>query len=103
MTRSVPDSPAPAQRSTAPQRSGVEGGASPGPKTSAGAGPLRLPLPPELTQRGTCPFDPPPALDRIREESPVTAITLLDGSAAWLVSGYEQARLVLSDSRFSSE
>ena len=64
---------------------------------------MRLPLPPELLQRGYCPFDPPEALDRMRAQSTVSPVALLDGRTTWVVTGFEQARAVLSDRRFSSD
>lgn len=53
--------------------------------------------------RGGCPFDPPPALGRLRERGPVTRMRLPDGSTPWLVTGYEQLRAVLADRRFSAD
>jgi cytochrome P450 len=64
---------------------------------------MRLPLPPELLQRGYCPFDPPEALDRMRAQSTVSPVALLDGRTTWVVTDFEQARAVLSDRRFSSD
>jgi cytochrome P450 len=54
-------------------------------------------------QRRTCPFDPPPALSRLRDEAGVTRVTLWDGSTPWLVTRYEQVRAVLADPRFSAD
>jgi cytochrome P450 len=59
-------------------------------------------MPPELLDR-TCPFDPPAALDHLREQSPVSPVAMLNGATMWLVSGYAEARTVLSDPRFSSD
>ena len=64
---------------------------------------LQLPLPPELLQRGRCPFDPPEALDRMRAQSAVSPVTLRNGRTAWVVTGFDLARAVLSDPRFSSD
>ncbi|AXG82119.1 cytochrome P450 [Streptomyces paludis] len=64
-----------------------------------------LPYPPALTApapRGGCPFAPPPAYERAREETPVTRVTLWDGSSCWLVTRYEDVRSVLGDARFSA-
>ena len=36
-----------------------------------------LPLPPELIERGRCPFDPPAALDRMQAQAPVGEVTML--------------------------
>jgi cytochrome P450 len=76
--------------------------------SSAGAAPTdetrtRLPLPPELIDRGRCPFDPPVALERMREQAPVSQVTMLNGATVWMVTGYQEARMVLSDPRFSAD
>jgi cytochrome P450 len=64
---------------------------------------LQLPLPPEFLQRDGCPFDPPRALDRMRAQSTVSPVMLRNGRTAWLVTGFDQARAVLSDPRFSAD
>ena len=64
---------------------------------------MRLPLPPELVERGSCPFDPPAELDRMRGQSAVSPVALLNGRTAWVVTGFDLARAVLSDRRFSSD
>jgi cytochrome P450 len=64
---------------------------------------LGLPLPPELVERGRCPFDPPVGLDRMREQSTVSPVALLNGHTVWVVTGFDQARAVLSDRRFSAD
>ncbi|WP_411146802.1 cytochrome P450 [Streptomyces sp. x-80] len=53
--------------------------------------------------RGGCPFDPPPTVDRPREQGAVIRMRLPDGSTPWLVTGYPELRAVLSDSRFSAD
>ncbi|BAU88124.1 cytochrome P450 [Streptomyces laurentii] len=45
------------------------------------------------------PFDPPAAL---RERGPIGRMTFPDGHDGWIVTGYRQARRILSDKRFSS-
>lgn len=72
-------------------------------ETGADEARSRLPLPPELTDRGGCPFDPPAALERMREQAPVSEVTMLNGTRIWMVTGYPEARLVLSDPRFSAD
>ncbi|GAB2664013.1 cytochrome P450 [Saccharopolyspora gloriosae] len=64
---------------------------------------MRRPLPPELIERGECPFDPPAELGRLRGEGPVAPITLLNGARAWMVTGYREAREAFGDPRFSSD
>ncbi|WP_442938965.1 cytochrome P450 [Nonomuraea sp. K271] len=53
-----------------------------------------------MVERGRCPFDPPAGL---RDKSAVRRLELLNGAPAWLVTGFEEARTVLSDSRFSAD
>lgn len=52
---------------------------------------------------GSCPFDPPPAYVAAAREGAVTRAALPDGTAAWLVTGYEEVRAVLADPRFSAD
>ena len=49
-----------------------------------------------------CPFDPPAALGTLRAEEPLARMTYPDGHEGWVVTGYDVARAVLSDQRFSS-
>ncbi|GAA2033674.1 cytochrome P450 [Catenulispora yoronensis] len=53
--------------------------------------------------RGGCPFDPPPAYDRAREEAPVSRVRLWDGTTAWMLTRHEDVRAVLADKRFSAD
>ncbi|WP_211239673.1 cytochrome P450 [Jiangella gansuensis] len=48
------------------------------------------------------PFHPPAAYAQLRATAPVARVRLWDGSTAWLVTGYEEARAVLADPRVSS-
>ncbi|MER5423368.1 cytochrome P450 [Streptosporangium roseum] len=61
---------------------------------------MRRILPADMVERGRCPFDPPPGL---RGEGAVRSLGLLNGARAWLVTGFEEARTVLSDARFSAD
>nr|WP_245740256.1 cytochrome P450 [Nonomuraea maritima] len=61
---------------------------------------MRRILPVDMVERGRCPFDPPPGL---RGEGAVRPLDLLNGARAWLVTGFEEARTVLSDARFSAD
>jgi cytochrome P450 len=63
---------------------------------------LRLRLPPELVERAR-PFDPPTALEEMRASAPVQRVRLLDGTGIWMVTGFAEARVVLSDPRFSAD
>ena len=47
--------------------------------------------------------NPFPLFAEVREQGPVHAITLADGHAAWLVVGYDEAKLMLNDTRLSKD
>ncbi|WP_091080797.1 cytochrome P450 [Micromonospora nigra] len=49
------------------------------------------------------PFVLPPALAELAERSPVGRSTLPGGEPFWLVCGYDEARAVLADPRFSAD
>ncbi|MEV5893428.1 cytochrome P450 [Nonomuraea fuscirosea] len=61
---------------------------------------MRQILPMDLVERGRCPFDPPPGL---RGQGAIRPVDLLNGARAWLVTGFNEARTVLSDARFSAD
>ncbi|WP_405833806.1 cytochrome P450 [Streptomyces sp. NBC_01176] len=65
---------------------------------TAPAPPLDLPAP-----YGSRPFDPPPAYTAAAHDAAVTRAALPDGTACWLVTGYEEVRAVLADPRFSAD
>lgn len=48
-----------------------------------------------------CPGELAPEFARMRTEQPVVRVTLPSGDTAWLVSRYEDTRMVLTDHRFS--
>ncbi|MBK3571832.1 cytochrome P450 [Streptomyces sp. MBT62] len=52
---------------------------------------------------GSCPFSPPPAHTAAAREAAVTRAVLPDGTACWLVTGYDEVRAVLADARFSAD
>ncbi|MFD2348545.1 hypothetical protein ACFSTC_02825 [Nonomuraea ferruginea] len=56
-----------------------------------------------MLERGRCPFDPPPGLRERRGQGAVQPLPLRNGAQAWLVTGFEEARTVLSDPRFSAD
>lgn len=49
-----------------------------------------------------CPFDPPPELSRLQREVPVSKVRIWNGETAWLLTRYEDVRMVLRDPRFSA-
>jgi cytochrome P450 len=57
--------------------------------------PVSFPFP------ATSHFHPPPQMLELVKEQPLVPVCLPDGTAAWLVTGYEQTRRVLTDQRFS--
>ncbi|MEV6039683.1 cytochrome P450 [Nonomuraea sp. NPDC052116] len=57
----------------------------------------------ELPVERGCPFTPPAAYERLREQAPISKVRLAGGGEAWWVSGHEEARAVLVDGRFSSD
>jgi cytochrome P450 len=52
--------------------------------------------------RDAGPFDPPRDITRLRAARPVSPLVFPDGHEGWLVTGYEAARQMLADTRFSS-
>ncbi|GAA1267521.1 cytochrome P450 [Saccharothrix xinjiangensis] len=62
-----------------------------------------VPVPQGLPQeRDASPFDPPSAITRLREARPVSPLSFPDGHQGWLVTGYDEVRQALADTRFSS-
>ncbi|MET7462799.1 cytochrome P450 [Nonomuraea sp. NPDC005501] len=49
-----------------------------------------------------CPFAPPPELERYRDRRAPARLAFPDGHVGWLVTGYDLARAVLSDPRFTA-
>lgn len=64
---------------------------------------VRRLLPTDMVERGQRPFDPPPGLQQRRDSGAVQPLALLNGARAWLVTGFEETREVLADTRFSSD
>ncbi|MEV6607775.1 cytochrome P450 [Kutzneria sp. NPDC051319] len=54
------------------------------------------------TARDAGPFDPPSEITRLRETRPVSPMAFPDGHQGWLVTGYEEVRQLMADTRFSS-
>jgi cytochrome P450 len=48
-----------------------------------------------------CPFAPPPEVLSLGTTKPVSRVRIWDGSTPWLITGYDEARALFSDSRVS--
>ncbi|MET1076359.1 MAG: cytochrome P450 [Umezawaea sp.] len=68
----------------------------------AGHSPAEAPEYPMPRAEG-CPFDPPPALRDLQEQTRVTRVKLWDGSTPWLVTRHADQRAVLTDRRVSAD
>ncbi|MCC3317039.1 cytochrome P450 [Nocardia africana] len=65
--------------------------------------PRTVPVPHGLPmERDAGPFDPPREITRLRDAHPVGPMIFPDGHEGWLVTGYDEVRSLLADSRFSS-
>ncbi|WIX78485.1 cytochrome P450 [Amycolatopsis carbonis] len=53
-------------------------------------------------ERDAGPFDPPREITRLRDARPVSPMLFPDGHEGWLVTGYDEVRQLLADTRFSS-
>ncbi|MRH86366.1 cytochrome P450 [Nocardia sp. SYP-A9097] len=53
-------------------------------------------------ERNAGPFDPPREITELRSVRPVSPMAFPDGHEGWLVTGYDAARKLLADNRFSS-
>ncbi|MEV8607753.1 cytochrome P450 [Amycolatopsis sp. NPDC051373] len=53
-------------------------------------------------ERDAGPFDPPRKITRLREARPVSPMLFPDGHEGWLITGYDEVRQLLADTRFSS-
>ncbi|GAA1828196.1 cytochrome P450 [Pseudonocardia ailaonensis] len=51
----------------------------------------------------TCPFAAPAEYGQLRDRAPISKVNLVGGGEVWWVSGYEEARTILVDRRFSSD
>lgn len=56
----------------------------------------------EFPMRRTCPWAPPPEYAQMRKRPP-QRVRLPSGSVAWLVTGYDDVRAALGDSRLSAD
>jgi cytochrome P450 len=65
---------------------------------------MRRPLTADLVEHPPgCPFDPAPGLLARRGKGAVQPITLTNGLTVYLVTGFDETRTVLADSRFSAD
>jgi len=53
-------------------------------------------------QRDAGPFAPPSEITRLRAARPVSPMVFPDGHEGWLVTGYDEVRQMMADTRFSS-
>ncbi|MET9926593.1 MULTISPECIES: cytochrome P450 [unclassified Streptomyces] len=66
----------------------------------------RAPAPAPVTsfpQDRGCPYHPPAGYAPLREDSPLSRVTLFDGRPVWAVTGHALARRLLADPRLSSD
>ncbi|MEU3315009.1 cytochrome P450 [Streptomyces sp. NPDC006662] len=54
-------------------------------------------------QDRTCPYHPPAAYQPLRENRPLTQVSLFDGRTVWMVTGHAEARALLADGRLSTD
>ncbi|WP_428340640.1 cytochrome P450 [Mycobacterium sp.] len=54
-----------------------------------------------MARAGGCPFAPPPDVMDLAGVRPLSRVKIWDGSTPWLITGYEEARSLFSDSRVS--
>ncbi|MGO4753825.1 cytochrome P450, partial [Streptomyces sp. 2MCAF27] len=55
----------------------------------------------DIVRSARCPLDPAPAMRARQAEGPLVRIRLWDGTLAWLVTGWEEHRALMSDPRVS--
>jgi cytochrome P450 len=54
-----------------------------------------------MARASGCPFAPPPEVMELAGARPLSRVKIWDGSTPWLITGYEEARTLFSDSRVS--
>ncbi|WP_031068103.1 cytochrome P450 [Streptomyces sp. NRRL S-118] len=54
-------------------------------------------------QDRACPYHPPTGYEPLREQRPLSRVTLYDGRSAWVVTGHAVARQLLTDQRLSTD
>ncbi|MEQ0558202.1 cytochrome P450 [Amycolatopsis sp. NEAU-NG30] len=55
------------------------------------------------TRAARCPFDPPPAIQALQEQTPLARVRLPNGMTPWLVTRYADQKALLADPRVSSD
>ncbi|HWE91488.1 MAG TPA: cytochrome P450 [Pseudonocardiaceae bacterium] len=58
---------------------------------------------PSFPERRTCPYHPPESYKQIGARGPLNKVTLWNGRRVWLITGYELARTLLTDTRLSAD
>lgn len=58
---------------------------------------------PDFPMQRTCPFDPPQEYAQLRTEQPVSQVRAPTGQVAWLVTRYDDIRMLLTDPRVSAD
>ncbi|MEU9339146.1 cytochrome P450 [Streptomyces sp. NPDC048290] len=91
-----PRSPSTPSTPSTPSSTSSTSSATAPPTTDSSA---RVPYP---SPRSGCPFAPAPAYEAARDLPP-SQVELYDGRLAWLITRHADARIVLSDSRFSAD
>ncbi|MEW2167765.1 cytochrome P450 [Streptomyces sp. NPDC007084] len=71
------------------------------PTSQPPAPPLTEPV--AFPQDRTCPYHPPTGYQPLREDRPLSRISLFDGRGVWVVTGHATARELLTDQRLSSD
>lgn len=71
------------------------------PTSQPPATPLTEPV--AFPQDRTCPYHPPTGYQPLREDRPLSRISLFDGRGVWVVTGHATARELLTDPRLSSD
>ncbi|MET9812426.1 cytochrome P450 [Streptomyces sp. NPDC006355] len=56
-----------------------------------------------MARAARCPFDPPPGLYALRQESALSRVRLWDGSTPWMVTRHAEQRALLGDPRVSAD
>ncbi|PPK71419.1 cytochrome P450 [Actinokineospora auranticolor] len=58
---------------------------------------------PPYPQKRTCPYQPPEGYAAVEEQGPVLKVTLFDGREAWMITGFQEAREILTHPNLSSQ